>query len=161
LPGRCVHSMRGSYELGHHAASCEQVDHSAEVQYEIGGATAAWGPMWVSAAPCHKEQLHYTLCSTPLKQGTWRLRSAEEIFATLEDHSVTLSGMKASKYYLVFEQVGVRCAGMAQEEQMGHARCGWEDVGHVTSKEWGDGHRRQGGVCGVVPTVAWRPFLAC
>jgi len=38
-------------------------------------------------------------------QGTWKLRSAEDVFAALEDNSVSLSSMKASKYYLVFENV--------------------------------------------------------
>jgi dynein heavy chain len=37
-------------------------------------------------------------------KGTFKLRSTEDIFAALEDNSVTLSTMKASKYYLVFEQ---------------------------------------------------------
>jgi dynein heavy chain, axonemal len=35
---------------------------------------------------------------------TYKLRSTEDIFAALEDNSVTLSTMKTSKYYLVFEQ---------------------------------------------------------
>lgn len=35
---------------------------------------------------------------------TYKLRSTEDIFAALEDNSVTLSAMKASKYYLVFEK---------------------------------------------------------
>jgi dynein heavy chain len=43
-------------------------------------------------------------------KGTYKLRSTEDIFTALEDNGVTLSTMKASKYYLVFEQ------------QMGH----WE-----------------------------------
>lgn len=37
-------------------------------------------------------------------KGTYKLRSTEDIFAVLEDNSVTLSTMKASKYYLVFEK---------------------------------------------------------
>ncbi|WIA13292.1 hypothetical protein OEZ85_006876 [Tetradesmus obliquus] len=37
-------------------------------------------------------------------KGTFKLRSTEDIFAALEDNSVTLSTMKASKYCLVFEQ---------------------------------------------------------
>lgn len=37
-------------------------------------------------------------------KGTYKLRSTEDVFAALEDNSVTLSTMKASKYYLVFEQ---------------------------------------------------------
>lgn len=40
-------------------------------------------------------------------KGTFKLRSTEDIFAALEDNSVTLSTMKASKYCLVFgQQVG-------------------------------------------------------
>jgi len=45
-------------------------------------------------------------------KGTYKLRSTEEVFTALEDNSVTLSTMKASKYYLVFEK------------QLGH----WEQV---------------------------------
>ena len=37
-------------------------------------------------------------------KATHKLRSTEEIFAALEDNSVTLSTMKASKFYLVFEK---------------------------------------------------------
>lgn len=37
-------------------------------------------------------------------KGTYKLRSTEDIFAALEDNGVTLSTMKASKYYLVFEE---------------------------------------------------------
>lgn len=37
-------------------------------------------------------------------KGTHKLRSTEDVFAALEDNSVTLSTMKASKYYLVSEQ---------------------------------------------------------
>lgn len=37
-------------------------------------------------------------------KGTYKLRSTEDVFAALEDNSVTLSTMKASKYYLVFEK---------------------------------------------------------
>jgi dynein heavy chain len=37
-------------------------------------------------------------------KATYKLRSTEEIFAALEDNSVTLSTMKASKFYLVFEK---------------------------------------------------------
>lgn len=37
-------------------------------------------------------------------KGTFKLRSTEDVFAALEDNSVTLSTMKASKYYLVFER---------------------------------------------------------
>jgi hypothetical protein len=36
-------------------------------------------------------------------KGTHKLLSTEDIFAALEDNGVTLSTMKASKYYLVFE----------------------------------------------------------
>jgi dynein heavy chain len=36
-------------------------------------------------------------------KGTYKLRSTEDIFTALEDNRVTLSTMKASKYYLVFE----------------------------------------------------------
>eukprot|EP00879_Flechtneria_rotunda_P019356 GHRR01020328.1.p1 GENE.GHRR01020328.1~~GHRR01020328.1.p1 ORF type:complete len:1679 (+),score=578.13 GHRR01020328.1:143-5179(+) len=36
-------------------------------------------------------------------KGAYKLRSTEDIFAALEDNSVTLSSMKASRYYLVFE----------------------------------------------------------
>lgn len=35
---------------------------------------------------------------------TYKLRSTEEVFAALEENIVTLSTMKASKYFLVFEQ---------------------------------------------------------
>ena len=38
-------------------------------------------------------------------QGTWKLHSAEDVFAALEDNSVALSSMKASKFFLVFEKV--------------------------------------------------------
>lgn len=37
-------------------------------------------------------------------KGTHKLRSTEDIFTALEDNGVTLSTMKASKYYLVFEE---------------------------------------------------------
>lgn len=37
-------------------------------------------------------------------KGTYKLRSTEDIFTALEDNGVTLSTMKASKYYLVFEE---------------------------------------------------------
>jgi dynein heavy chain len=37
-------------------------------------------------------------------KGTYKLRSTEDIFTALEDNGVILSTMKASKYYLVFEQ---------------------------------------------------------
>lgn len=37
-------------------------------------------------------------------KGTFKLKGTEDIFAALEDNSVTLSTMKASKYYLVFEK---------------------------------------------------------
>lgn len=37
-------------------------------------------------------------------KSTYKLRSTEDVFAALEDNGVTLSTMKASKYYLVFEQ---------------------------------------------------------
>lgn len=36
-------------------------------------------------------------------KATYKLRSTEDIFTALEDNGVTLSTMKASKYYLVFE----------------------------------------------------------
>lgn len=37
-------------------------------------------------------------------KGIFKLRSTEDVFAALEDNSVTLSTMKASKFYLVFEK---------------------------------------------------------
>lgn len=37
-------------------------------------------------------------------KATYKLRSTEDIFTALEDNGVTLSTMKASKYYLVFEE---------------------------------------------------------
>lgn len=48
--------------------------------------------------------LSHTLTAV-FSQGTWKLRSTEEIFAALEDNGVALSSMKASKYYTVFEKV--------------------------------------------------------
>lgn len=42
----------------------------------------------------------------PCAQGVWKLRSAEAIFSALEDNSVSLSIMKASKHYLAFEKAG-------------------------------------------------------
>ena len=47
---------------------------------------------------------HSTCCAALKPQGVWKLRSAEGIFAALEDNSVSLSSMKASKYYLAFEK---------------------------------------------------------
>jgi dynein heavy chain, axonemal len=35
---------------------------------------------------------------------TFKLRSTEDVFAALEDNSVTLSTMKASKFFVVFEK---------------------------------------------------------
>lgn len=42
----------------------------------------------------------------PFKEGqdVMKLRSAEDVFAALEDNVVTLSTMKASKFFMVFEQ---------------------------------------------------------
>lgn len=37
-------------------------------------------------------------------KSTFKLRSTEEVFAALEENTVTLSTMKASKYFVVFEQ---------------------------------------------------------
>lgn len=37
-------------------------------------------------------------------KGTYKLRSTEDIFVALEDNGVTLSTMKASKFYLVFDE---------------------------------------------------------
>lgn len=37
-------------------------------------------------------------------KDTFKLRSTEDLFAALEDNIVTLSTMKASKYYVVFEK---------------------------------------------------------
>jgi len=37
-------------------------------------------------------------------KGAAKLRTAEDIFAALEDHAVSLSTMKASKFYLVFDK---------------------------------------------------------
>lgn len=48
-----------------------------------------------------------TLDTGPFKEGRddiVKLRSAEDIFTTLEDHTVTLSTLKASKFFSVFEQ---------------------------------------------------------
>jgi hypothetical protein len=39
-------------------------------------------------------------------KSTSKLRSTGEIFAALEENIVTLSTMKASKYFVVFEKVG-------------------------------------------------------
>lgn len=41
-------------------------------------------------------------------KGTFKLRSTEDVFAALEDQSVSLSTMKASKYFLVFGQQASR-----------------------------------------------------
>lgn len=38
------------------------------------------------------------------KNGIYKLRSTEEAFLALEDNTVTLSTMKASKYFLVFQE---------------------------------------------------------
>ena len=43
-------------------------------------------------------------------KGTFKLRSTEDVFACLEDHSVSLSTMKASKFFLVFEKQASSCA---------------------------------------------------
>lgn len=37
-------------------------------------------------------------------KGAYKLRSTEDIYAALEDNIVTLSTMKASKFFLVFEK---------------------------------------------------------
>lgn len=37
-------------------------------------------------------------------KSTYKLRSTEEIFSSLEENTVTLSTMKASKYFVVFEK---------------------------------------------------------
>ncbi len=37
-------------------------------------------------------------------KATFKLRSTEEIFSSLEENTVTLSTMKASKYFVVFEK---------------------------------------------------------
>lgn len=37
-------------------------------------------------------------------KGTFKLRSTEDIFTALEEHSVNLSTMKASKFFVVFEK---------------------------------------------------------
>ena len=49
-----------------------------------------------------------TLDTGPFKEGRddiIKLRSAEDIFTTLEDHTVTLSTLKASKFFSVFEEM--------------------------------------------------------
>ena len=38
------------------------------------------------------------------KAGIFKLRSTEDLFTALEDNTVTLSTMKASKFFLVFEK---------------------------------------------------------
>lgn len=35
---------------------------------------------------------------------TFKLRSTEDVFSALEDNSVTLSTMKASRFFIVFEK---------------------------------------------------------
>jgi hypothetical protein len=37
-------------------------------------------------------------------KSTFKLRSTEDIFVSLEENTVTLSTMKASKYFVVFEK---------------------------------------------------------
>lgn len=37
-------------------------------------------------------------------KATYKLRSTEEVFAALEDNTVTLSTMKASRFFAVFEK---------------------------------------------------------
>ena len=37
-------------------------------------------------------------------KATYKLRSTEEVFAALEDNTVTLSTMKASRFFTVFEK---------------------------------------------------------
>ena len=37
-------------------------------------------------------------------KATYKLRSTEEVFAALEDNMVTLSTMKASRFFAVFEK---------------------------------------------------------
>jgi dynein heavy chain len=46
---------------------------------------------------------HLSLELTEYK-GTWKLQTTEEIFRALEDHSVSLSSMKASRYFATFQQ---------------------------------------------------------
>ena len=36
-------------------------------------------------------------------KGTFKMRSTEDLYAALEDHSVSLSAMKASRFFPVFE----------------------------------------------------------
>jgi hypothetical protein len=64
------------------------------------------GAAWSGEPPAQRAPAAAPSPPPPAPQGTWKLRSAEDIFAALEDNSVALSSMKASKFYLVFEKVG-------------------------------------------------------
>lgn len=83
----------------------------------------------------HTYQAHACMFPLHTLQGTWKLRSTEDVFAALEDNSVALSSMKASKYYLVFEKVGLNtlafwCAnggGAKQYIICDLQRRGWKD----------------------------------
>lgn len=73
-------------------------------------------------------------------KGTYKLHNTEDIFTALEDNGVTLSTMKASKYYLVFEaQVAhwERTLALASETVEMILQVGlWEDVAMATWRAW-------------------------
>jgi len=59
------------------------------IESSLANIASTWAELWLDMAEY---------------KGTFKLRSTEDIFVALEDNGVTLSTMKASKYYLVFEE---------------------------------------------------------
>jgi dynein heavy chain len=85
-----------SLRLDQHAEFIAELSVNATKELAIENSLAAIAATWAGLSLDLAEY-----------KGTFKLRSTEDIFAALEDNSVTLSTMKASKYYLVFEkQVG-------------------------------------------------------
>ncbi|CAN9505279.1 unnamed protein product [Ophioblennius macclurei] len=81
------------------------LDRSAEKISDISGAANKELFMEESLESIRIVWAETVLDLEPYKdQGHYRLRSPEEVFQTLEDHQVTLSSMKASRFVKPFEQ---------------------------------------------------------
>jgi len=83
--------------LDNYAESISEISNDATKELSVENTLRNIASAWVDIA----------LDTGPFKEGrddVMKLRSAEEIFTSLEDHTVTLSTLKASKFFAVFER---------------------------------------------------------
>ncbi|CEG01942.1 Dynein heavy chain [Ostreococcus tauri] len=82
--------------LDHHAEAISEISTDATKELSVENTLRGIANEWTNIA----------LDTGPFKEGrddVMKLRSAEDIFNALEDHTVTLSTLKASKFFSVFE----------------------------------------------------------